>query len=70
MDLCDLCMEQSKKTRSGKPHEYLEKVDESRIFKGSGPRNFAEQDYQCLKCQSKFTWSTSKNDLSWTLWRG
>ena len=70
MDQCDLCTEQAKKSRSGKPHSYLVKVDDARIFKGSGPRSFEEQDYQCLKCQSKFTWSTNRNDLSWTLWMG
>jgi len=70
MKICDLCEEQSKKTRNGKPHEYLIKVDERRIFKGEPPRGFEEQDYQCLTCKAKFTQNTGKNNLAWTLWRG
>jgi hypothetical protein len=70
MKICERCEEQSKKTRNGKPHEYLAKVDEVRIFTGKKPRGFEEQDYQCLTCQSKFTQSSDKNDLAWTLWRG
>ncbi len=70
MEICTLCEEQVKKTRNGKPHEYLMKVDEVRIFPGKKPRGFEEQDYQCIKCNAKFTCSTDKNDLAWTLWRG
>jgi hypothetical protein len=70
MKICALCEEQSKKSGSGKPHEYLYKIDEARIFLGKKPRGFEEQDYQCLTCQSKFTQSTNKNDLAWTLWQG
>jgi hypothetical protein len=70
MAICDLCKAQAKKTSSGKPHESLEKVDEVRIFPGKKPRGFEEQDYQCQKCQAKFTQSTNKNDLAWTLWQG
>lgn len=68
--ICDQCAEQAKKSRNGKPHEYLVKVDECRIFKGIKPRGFEQQDYQCLSCRSKFTQSTDKNDLAWTLWQG
>ena len=67
---CPMCEEQAKKTRNGKPHLYLQKADEPRIFKGANPRGFEEQDYQCQVCQAKFTYSTSRNDLAWTLWRG
>lgn len=70
MEICDRCKEQSKKLRNGKPHEYLIKVDEPRIFKGKFPRGFEEQDYQCLICKAKFTQSTDKNNLAWTLWQG
>jgi len=70
MEICDLCKEQSKRSRNGKPHESLKKVDDARVFQGKYPRGFEEQDYQCLACQSKFTWSTNKNDLAWTLWQG
>ncbi|SDZ78301.1 hypothetical protein SAMN05660420_00284 [Desulfuromusa kysingii] len=70
MSICSLCEEQSKKSKNGKPHEYLRKVGELRIFKGKSPRGFEEQDYQCLTCKEKFTHSTDKNDLPWTLWRG
>ena len=70
MVICTLCEEQAKKTRNGKPHEYLAKVDEQRVFKGHNPRGFEEQDYQCVTCHSKFTRSTDKNDLAWTLWQG
>ncbi len=70
MKTCELCEEQSKKTRNGKPHEYLVKVDECRVFKGTPPRGFEEQDYKCMTCQSKFTQSTDRNDLAWTLWQG
>lgn len=70
MKTCELCEGQTKKSRSGKPHEYLIKVDEPRIFKGEKPRGFEEQDYQCMTCKSKFTHSTDKNGLPWALWRG
>ncbi|HKJ04500.1 MAG TPA: hypothetical protein VJ974_02800 [Geopsychrobacteraceae bacterium] len=70
MEPCDLCEEQSKKRSSGKPHDNLMKVDDPRIFKGKKPRGFEEQDYQCLTCNSKFTQSSNKNDLAWTLWQG
>ena len=67
---CPQCEEQAKKSRSGKPHHDLQKADEPRIFKGTQPRGFEEQDYQCQVCQAKFTHSTNKNDLAWTIWRG
>lgn len=70
MGICGLCEEQSKKVRNGKPHEHLRKVDEPRIFKGKKPLGFEEQDYQCQTCNSKFTQSSNKNDLAWTLWQG
>lgn len=70
MKICALCEEQAKKSSNGKPHEYLAKLDVARIFIGKKPRGFEEQDYQCLTCQSKFTQSTNKNDLAWTLWQG
>ena len=70
MKVCGLCEAQAKKSRSGKPHEYLRKFDECRVYKGIRPRGYEEQDYQCLHCQAKFTWSTDKNALAWTLWRG
>lgn len=70
METCGLCDEQTKKTRNGKPHDQLIKVDEPRIFKGTKPRGFEEQDYQCQTCSSKFTQSSNKNDLAWTLWQG
>jgi transposase-like protein len=70
MGICVLCEEQSKKTRNGKPHACLSKIDDPRLFKGGGSRGFEEQDYQCQTCRARFTNSTDKNDLSWTLWRG
>lgn len=70
MDICAPCKEQSKKSRNGKPHDTLIKVDETRIFKGTAPRGYEEQDYQCQICKAKFTHTTDKNDLAWTLWRG
>jgi hypothetical protein len=70
MNLCDLCTDQSKKSPNGKPHEYLEKIGTCRFFTGKKPRGFEEQDYQCMTCKAKFTQSTNKNDLAWTLWRG
>ncbi len=70
MNPCKLCEEQAKKTSSGKPHDLLTKVDEVRLFKGIGARSYEEQDYQCLTCRAKFTRSTDKNDLAWTLWQG
>jgi hypothetical protein len=69
MQLCNLCNEQSKKSLNGKPHEFLIEIDKRRIFKGRNPRGFEEQDYQCHTCNAKFTQSTNKNDLAWTLWR-
>ncbi len=70
MDTCPLCIEQCKKSRRGVPHKYLVKVDEPRIFKGTGSRGYQEQDYNCLVCKAKFTQSTNRNDLVWTLWQG
>lgn len=70
MKICDQCEEQSKKSRRGKPHENLEKVDELRFFTGNKHRGFQEQDYQCLTCKAKFTQSTNENDQAWTLWQG
>lgn len=70
MQTCSLCQEQAKKTHRGNPHQELVKVDDVRIFTGASPRGYKEQDYQCLACSSKFTHSTGKNDLAWTLWQG
>jgi hypothetical protein len=70
MGLCALCEEQSKKVHTGKPHENLIEVDDPRIYKGVTPGGFKEQDYLCLTCKSKFSHSTNKNDVRWTLWRG
>ena len=70
MDICKQCEDQAKKTRNGKPHGLLTKVDDSRIFKGLKPRGFEEQDFQCLACKTKFTHSTDKNGVAWTLWQG
>lgn len=67
---CPLCESQAKMSKNGRPHEHLCKTDAPRIFKGAKPRGFEEQDYQCQICQTKFTHSTSKNDLAWTEWRG
>jgi len=68
--ICGHCEQQSKKHRNGTPHEHLLKFDEPRVFIGNGPKGYTEQDYQCLTCTSKFTHSTNKRDLTWTLWRG
>ncbi len=70
MQTCSLCQEQAKKTRRGHPHQELIKVDDVRIFRGASPRGYKEQDYQCQVCNAKFTQSTGKNDLAWTLWQG
>ncbi|MDW7644565.1 MAG: hypothetical protein SCI25_05940 [Desulfuromonadales bacterium] len=70
MKICELCEEQAKKSRNGKPHGGLATMDAPRFFKGKNPQGFEEQDYQCLTCQAKFTHSTDKNDIPWTLWRG
>jgi hypothetical protein len=67
---CARCEEQAKKTRNGKPHQYLGKADVPRLFRGAQSRGFAEQDYQCQVCQAKFTHSSNRNDLAWTLWQG
>jgi len=70
MDVCDLCDTQIKKSSKSKPHENMVKLGDGRLFKGGNSRGFAEQDYQCLICQAKFTQSSNKNDLAWTLWQG
>lgn len=69
MKICPQCEEQTKKTRNGKPHEDLKLVEAPRVFKGTKPQGYTEQDYCCLVCGAKFTHSTNKNDLSWTLWQ-
>lgn len=70
MKICTRCEEQSQKTPKGKPHDHLIKVGMERTFEGKKPRGFEEQDYQCLTCNARFTWSSNRNDLAWTLWRG
>ncbi len=70
MEMCVLCEKKKKKIRNGKPHINLIAMDEPRIYTGKAPGGFKEQDYLCLTCHSKFSHSTNKNDLSWTLWRG
>ena len=70
MEICVLCEKQSKKVSTGRPHDFLIKIDEPRFFIGAAPRGFKEQDYLCLTCNSKFSHSTNKNDVAWTLWRG
>lgn len=67
---CSMCEDQAKMFRNGKPHQFLNKIDTPRIFNGAKPRGFKEQDYQCQVCHAKFTFSTNKNDLTWTLWQG
>ncbi len=70
MSICEQCDEQTSKSSKSKPHEQLVKLGEPRIYKGVKPRGFEEQDYQCQNCTAKFTQSTNKNDLAWTLWQG
>lgn len=70
MSNCSMCKEQATKTLRGNPHQYLVKIDETRIFKGGNSRGYEEQDYQCQLCEAKFTRSTNRNDLAWTLWQG
>ena len=70
MSICALCEEQVKKMPRSKPHDFLVEMDTCRVFKGQGARGFEEQDYQCLACKARFTRSTNRNDLAWTLWRG
>lgn len=70
MKNCDLCADQAKMSQNGKPHQFLDKADAVRVFKGAKPRGFEEQDYRCQICNAKFTFSTNKNDLAWTLWQG
>lgn len=67
---CNMCKEQAKLSRNGRPHQFLDKSGAERLFTGAKPRGFAEQDYQCRICQAKFTHSSNKNDLTWTLWQG
>jgi hypothetical protein len=38
MEICRQCEKQSNKYRSGKPHGYLIKIDELRIFEGYNHR--------------------------------
>ncbi|PLX99657.1 MAG: hypothetical protein C0623_09170 [Desulfuromonas sp.] len=70
MLICDLCKAQTEKGKRETPHKDLVKVDERRFFKGAAPRSFEEQDYRCLLCSTKFTWSSNKNDHAWTMWQG
>jgi len=70
MGICDMCQDQTKKSQRGNPHQYLVIINAPRIFKSRHTRGYEEQDYQCQTCQSKFTRSTNRNDLAWTLWQG
>ncbi len=70
MSICDLCDGQQGKSSRSKPHDQLVKVGEARLYRGVQPRGFEEQDYQCQCCAAKFTQSSNKNDLAWTLWQG
>ena len=69
MALCYLCNKQSAKSKYGSPHEYLRELGDARVFSGHHSVGFKEQDYQCLTCKSKFTFSTNKNDFAWVLWQ-
>lgn len=69
MAVCEQCEEQKKRSSRSKPHEQLIKFGDPRVFKGVKPRGFEEQDYSCQNCAAKFTQSTNKNDLAWTLWQ-
>jgi hypothetical protein len=68
MAICKLCEAQAKRKNGGKPHDDLTEMGSPRVFSGVPPRGFTEQDYQCLVCQARFTQSTNRNDLAWTLW--
>jgi len=70
MDPCGHCKEQLKKSQRGGPHAQLAKIGEPRVFKGNNARRYEEQDFQCLVCRSKFTWSSNRNDIAWSLWQG
>ena len=70
MNSCGMCKEQVKKTHRGNAHEYLAAMDEPRVFRGQQGRGYREQDYRCEVCRAKFTWSSNRNDLAWTLWEG
>ncbi len=70
MEICDHCEKQVKKSHRAKPHDWLKPFGDVRIFKGSQSRGYEEHDYQCLTCSAKFTRSTDKNNLPWTLWQG
>lgn len=70
METCTLCAALAKKSPATKPHEFLVGIAEKRVFRGSQPAGFAEQDYQCQRCHTTLTHSTNKNDFGWTLWRG
>lgn len=70
MAICTLCDKQAKRSPATKPHGLLKKLDDKRLFGGTGQKGFEEQDYECVQCQAKFTHSTDKNDFGWTLWQG
>jgi hypothetical protein len=70
MSICEQCEAQTNKGSNSKPHDHLVKFGESRVYPGVKPRGFEEQDYQCQTCTAKFTQSSNKNDLAWTLWQG
>ena len=67
---CGMCKDQTSKTSRGNAHEYLTEVDEPRIFQGPRGPGYREQDYRCEVCRAKFTWSSNRHDLGWTLWEG
>jgi len=67
MELCDNCVKQATKLKRGSPHPDLETVGDVRIF--GSINGYREQDYQCVVCQTKFSFSTNRNDFAWTIWR-
>jgi len=69
MPCCYLCDKQLAKSKYGGPHEYMNQLGELRVFVSRHRLGYEEQDYQCLTCQARFTHSTNKNDLPWTLWQ-
>ncbi len=67
--VCELCDGLEVKTARAKPHDQMLPMEEKRVF-GRGHRGYVEQDYRCVECGARFTFSTDKNNKPWTLWRG
>lgn len=67
-EICDLCTEQTTKSRRDNPHQYLELIEEKPI-RGSMFGGWEEYTYICKKCGATMHHTNDKNEFLpfWTI---